>query len=356
MNINRFFECLLPTTQCNLVCEYCYIIQENRRGMEQIGLDYDVQHIIKALSKKRLGGSCYFSICGTGETFLQRECVDIIKGLLNEGHYVNVTTNGTVTKRIVELLDFNKEMLKNLHFAFSFHYIELKKLKQVDIFFDNIKRVKEAGCSFVVQFNLYDGYLPYLDEVKKLCLDKVGELPQVAATRLELNGDVKSNIKFHTQLSDDEYINIGKSFNSPLFDFTIQNFNKKRNEFCYAGDWAFNLNLKTGDLKACYHSGKIQNIFKNIEKPIIYEAVGRNCNSTYCINSSHFLSLGCIPSLKTPSYATLRNRDKAGWYNDELKEVLSKQFGDYKSEYSSIKKFSINTVGSLRKLKRNLLR
>jgi len=355
MTIDKFFECLLPTTQCNIACEYCYIIQENRRDMKQIELDYSVKHIIEALSVKRLGGVCYFSICGTGETFLQRECVDIIKGLLSEGHYVNVTTNGTITRRIIELLDFDKEMLKKLHFSFSFHYIELKKLKQLDVFFENIKRVKRAGCSFVVQFNLYDGYIPYLEEIKRLCLENIGQLPQVAATRLELNGDVKSNIKFHTQLSDDEYIEIGKKFESPLFDFTVENFNKRRNEFCYAGEWAFNLNLKTGDLKACYHSGKIQNIFKNIEKPIIYEAVGKNCNSVYCINSSHFLSLGCIPSLKTPSYADLRDRKDAGWYNDELRSVLSKQFAEYKSEYSIIKKVSVNTIGRLRKMKRNLL-
>lgn len=45
---------------------------------------------------------------------------------------------------------------------------------------------------------------------------------------------------------------MGDKFNSPLFDFTMKNFNKKQKKFCYAGSWAFILNLQTGILKRCY--------------------------------------------------------------------------------------------------------
>ena len=52
-----------------------------------------------------------------------------------------------------------------------------------------------------------------------------------------------------TQMTQQEYVEIGKGFVSPLFDFTTHNFNVKRKEFCYAGSWAYTLNLKTGVLK-----------------------------------------------------------------------------------------------------------
>lgn len=351
-HIERFFECLLPTTQCNIACEYCYIIQEKRRGMKQIPLDYSINHIKKALTKERLGGTCLFSICGTGETFLQKECVPLIIELLKEGHFVNVTTNGTITFKIEELMKVEKNLLQQLHFSFSFHYLELKKRNLIDTFFFNVDRVRHNGCSFVIQLNLYDGYENYLDEIKQICLKRVGAMPQVAATRLEPEGDVVSDILLHTNHSYEEYKKLGQSFNSSLFDFTMDNFNVKRKEFCYAGEWAFNLNLKDGNLKACYHSGKIQNIFENIEKPIAYEAVGKCCQSVYCINSSHFLSLGCIPALNTPSYAELRNRPEAMWYNEKMQKVLCEQFKNTHVEYSFIKKIICNIREASRLLKR----
>lgn len=353
-HIERFFECLLPTTQCNLACEYCYIIQENRRGMENIVLDYPVAHILKALSKQRVGGICFFSLCGTGETFLQKELLPLTMGLLENGHYVNITTNGTVTKRIEELAERAINYSGRLNFSFSLHYVELKKKNMLDCFFKNIKTIRKYGYSFVVQMNLYDGYLQYLEEIKEICLKEVGALPQLAATRLEKDGDVKGNIFLHTKLSTEEYSKVGKEFQSPLFDFTMQNFNVKRREFCYAGDWSFNLNLKNGNLKACYHSGKAQNIFEDISKPIIFSAVGHNCNSRYCVNSSHFLSLGVIPSLDTPTYAQLRNRKEANWYHPDFEKTLNLQFKEYKKEYGLFQKIKIDSIETLRRIKRKL--
>lgn len=354
--IHKFFECLLPTTICNLECEYCYIIQEKRRGMENISLDYSVEHIIKALSKKRLDGTCYFSICGTGETFLQKELVPLVVGLLKEGHYVNITTNGTISRKMQELLDEIGTMSSRLNISFSFHYIELVKRNLLNVFFDNVKLVREKGCSYIVQLNLYDGYYPYINEIKKLCMKEVGALPQVAVTRLEPEGDVQDNVKLHTQLGLKKYLEVGDSFESPLFDFTMKNFNVKRKEFCYAGDWSFNLDLKTGNLKACYHSGKVQNIFRDISKPIVYAAVGHFCCSRYCVNSSHFLSLGVIPSIKTPTYADIRNRPSANWYNPVFAEVLGKQFADYKKKYGILKMAKCDIVEGLRLLKRSLMK
>ena len=340
--INRFFECLLPTTQCNLKCEYCYIIQEGRRSMEQIGLDYDIKHIKQALSKSRVGGTSLFSICGTGETLLQKESVNLVHSLLKEGHYVNITTNGTITKQLEKLLNFDTKLLSHLHISFSLHYLELKKRNLYDVFYDNIKKVKNTNCSFLVQVNLYDGYLPYWEDIKTDCFDNLGAFPQVAATRYEPMGEVLEEVKLHTNLSLDEYIKVGQEFQSPLFDFTMQNFNVKRKEFCYAGDWSFNLNLKNGMLKYCYHSGKVQNIFDNIQAPIIFEAVGHNCVSPYCINSSHFISLGVIPEKKCPSYCELRNRSEAGWYTEEMERFLNQKLFNNHDQYSIIRRMYID--------------
>lgn len=336
--IKRFIECLLPVTACNLKCEYCYVIQENRRSGKIPKLKYSPQHMAKALSKERLGGVCYISICGAGETLLPRYIVEIVYELLKEGHYVNITNNGTMTERIKEICRLDKELLKHLHFAFSLHYIELKKKGLLDTFFDNVKMVKEAGCSFLVQINLYDGYIQYLEDIKKICMDNVGALPQVAATRDESHKE----FKLLTNLTTDEYKKIGQQFESPLFDFTMKNFMVKRKEFCYAGDWSFLLNLETGVMTKCYaNKNGAVNIFENIDKMINFEAVGNNCNNRFCVNSSHFMTLGVIPSIPTPSYVNLRNRPQAHWYTDEMNDFLNQKLPDSNKPYGAYKKLRI---------------
>ena len=146
--IRRFFECLIPVTACNLKCSYCYVIQRDRRKMKMADLKYTPEQMGEALTKERLGGICYFSICGAGETTMQPEIADIVYHIMKHGHYVNITTNGTVTKIIDEILERNKDFTDRLHFAFSFHYLELVRLNLMDRFFDNVKKVREAGCSF----------------------------------------------------------------------------------------------------------------------------------------------------------------------------------------------------------------
>lgn len=326
--LHHFFECLLPTTQCNLQCEYCYLIQEKRRTLEQISFDYDVDYMIAALSKERVGGTCFFSICGTGETLLQKDVVPLVEGLLKEGHYVNITTNGTITPKIRELADLGATLLDHLQFAFSFHYLELKRLHLLETFSDNVNMVRKAGCSIVVQLNLYDGYIPYLDDIKSFCLEHFEALPQVAATRWEHEGNVNNNVDLYTHQKTEEYKSLGDSFYSELFSFTMKNFNVKRCEFCYAGAWSSNLLLKDGTLKPCYESGHWSNVFKDISKPIYYRPVGK-CNSLYCINSSHFISLGVIPDYSdAPTYVDLRDRPEANWYKGAVKAFLSQKLSD----------------------------
>lgn len=170
-------------------------------------------------------------------------------------------------------------------------------------------------------------------------MEKVGAYPQIAATRKEV--DLNNNVQLFTEHTQSEYMQIGKSFKSPLFDFTMKNFMVKRNEYCYAGAWGGSLNLATGIFKPCYVSPIEQNIFENIENPISYCAVGKHCKSPFCMNSSHFISLGVIPTYMAPSYVELRNRnckDGSMWYNKRMLDFLSQKLYDNHTLYNKREK------------------
>lgn len=82
--IKKFFECLIPETVCNLRCGYCYVIQRSQNTMKVPELDYPPEIIGKALTQERLGGVCYFSICGAGETFVPDYLIEIVYELLKK--------------------------------------------------------------------------------------------------------------------------------------------------------------------------------------------------------------------------------------------------------------------------------
>lgn len=335
--IKYFIECLLPITACDIKCHYCYVVQRDNRKMKMASLKHSPEFMAQALSRKRLGGVAYISICGAGETMMQKELPQLVYCLLKDGHYVNITTNGTVTKAFRKIAEITPpELLHRLMFSFSYHYIELKRLGWIGRFYENVKYVKSLGCSFVVQLNLCDEYEPYFDEIKKTCLDNVGALPQLAATRREVN--LKNHVEFFTERTPQQYLEKGEEFDSPLFRFTMKNFMTKRNEFCYAGKWAFNFNFETGILSPCYTQNVKQNLYKNLEEPIRFTCVGKHCNSPFCMNSSHFMAMGVIPSVECPTYEQLRNRtcvDGGEWYNATMKEVLSHKLYEFHSlEYN----------------------
>lgn len=337
--LKGFIEVLIPITVCNFKCHYCYVIQRDNRTNDQGIVNHTPTEIRNALSINRLGGVFYISLCGAGETMLVKNLAEIVKNLLEEGHYLNVTTNGTVSKAFDHFFEIiPKDLLPHLNFSFSFHYLELVRLKQMDRFWDNIAKVREHGCSFVLQINLCDEYIPHWDEIKRLSIEHVGAPPQVAATRKENN--LENDVELFTNLSRQEYESKGREFDSPLFDFTMRNFMVKRNEFCYAGKWNFVLNLQTGIMRPCYCSLSHVNIYKNPNQKIKFHPVGKHCQSPFCMNSSHFIALGSMPGYKdAPSYGDLRNRkcpDGSEWYSPQFKQfVTQKLYDNNQSEYSS---------------------
>ncbi len=88
---------------------------------------------------------------------------------------------------------------------------------------------------------------------------------------------------------------------------------------------------------------QVENIYEDISKPIPFEAVGRYCPGFYCVNSSHFLSLGAIPNFaKDITYAGLRNRKEAGWYNGAAVDFLSSKLSESNQQYSAFRKLWID--------------
>lgn len=333
--MRRFFECLVPNTTCNLHCNYCYLIQEGRRTNEKASFQYPPEVIGKALRKTRVGGTCLISMTASGETLLPPEIPEIAYCILKEGHFVNITTNGTLARQLKDLLIKTEGYHSHLHLSFSLHYLELIKHNLLETFFNNVQLARSEGCSILVQINLVDEYIPYWSTIKKLCIEKVGAPPQVALTRDESCG----TYSILSSLKKEEYIRIGQMMDSPLFDCTVKNFMVKRKEYCYAGYWSANLFLGTGIMKGCYEQGLTQNIFEDTNRPILFEPIGKHCKCAYCTNSSHFVSQGIIPELlPTLSYGELRNRDNAQWYTIEMKDFLYNQFEDTNEQLSTIQK------------------
>ena len=339
--VSRFIECLIPISHCNLRCSYCYIIQQNRRDQKMPAFAYPPEYIGKAFSKKRWskhycglgGGAMMVNLCGAGETLMCPEITEIIAAILKEGHFMNVTTNGTISAKFDEILRLPEDFLSRLSFSFSLHYLELERTNNLQKFADNVSKVRKAGCSVLVQMNLCDGYIARREEIKAFCMNNFGAFPQLALTRKQGGG-----FKIFSDYTDEEYINYGKEFDSPLFDFTCQNFRVKRHEFCYAGNWSYTLNLATGGLSSCYFRPPFYNIYKNVDEAVPALTVGNNCGEAYCINSSHFMSLGVIPEIPCPSYAELRDRPAAKWYSQRMKDFLSTKLFETNPQYSPLKK------------------
>lgn len=336
--IKRYIDCYIPVTTCTLRCPYCYITKHRLFEGPLPDFQYSPEYVRKALSKERLGGTCLINMCAGGETLLAPKVVDYARCLLEEGHYVMIVTNATVNKPFDEFARFPRELTKHLFFKFSYHYLELKKRNLMERFFGNIRKVRDAGCSFTLELTPSDDAIPYIDDIKAIAKQELGAINHVTIARDETDD---RELPMLTSLSKEEYANVWGTFNSEIFDYKLTIFEMKRKEFCYAGDWSFYLNLLTGEMSQCYKSYKQQNIFQDITKPIKFRAIGHNCGEHHCYNGHSFLTLGDIPQLKAPTYASLRNRvcnDGTEWLQPEMKAFMSSKLMESNKEYSIWKK------------------
>lgn len=336
--MKRFIDIYVPVTTCNFRCHYCYITHNGLFANKLPHFPISPESFRKALSRDRLGGVCLLNFCGGGETLLPSEVVDYVRAALEEGHYVMVVTNGTVTKAFNRFAEFPKSYLSRLFFKFSFHFQQLEEHKLFDRFFANVRMMRDAGASFTIELTPIDEMIPRQQELKEMCLREVGAIPHATVARDQHD---MAKLPLLSKLSEDEYKKVWQAFSSKLFDFKLSVFGKKRREFCYAGDWAAYLNLGTGEMTQCNCALTRQNIFTHIEKPIQFKPIGHFCRLPHCYNAHVWLTLGCIPELKTPTYADMRNRccaDGTEWLKPQMKAFLSQKLADNNKPYSSVRR------------------
>jgi hypothetical protein len=258
-----------------------------------------------------------------------------------------IVTNGTSRKEFDKLIDSSKAGMERLFFKFSYHFLEFKRRNLLNRFFDNIQKVKDAGCSFTIEITPSDELVPYLDEAKALCLQRFGALPHVTIARDERDPD---ELPILTNYNKPDYENIWKTFDSDLFEYKTSVFGIKRKEFCYAGDWSFFLNIATGDMAQCYKSNYNCNIYTKPNAPIEFIAIGKKCREHHCYNAHAFLTLGVIPEVQAPYYSDLRNRilaDGTEWLNPTMKSFMNSKLNESNDEYSLIKQKYITCINSV---------
>ncbi|WP_077155033.1 radical SAM protein [Bacteroides bouchesdurhonensis] len=340
--IKRYIDCYVPITTCTLRCHYCYIVQHGLFANKVPELKYSVETVRRALSKERLGGTCLINFCAAGETLISKDLLEYVRAFLEEGHYVMVVTNATISKRFDEIVAFPPELLKRLFFKFSYHYLELKEKNLLDRFFSNIKKVRDAGCSFTLEVTPSDELIPFIDEMNKKSIEEIGAIPHITIARDERDPE---RLPILTNMNKEEYYKVWSKFKSAIFEYKMKIFEVKRTEFCYAGDWSFYLNLGTGMMTQCYKSLIKQNIFEDVEKPIKFCPIGNNCLEYHCYNGHSYIVLGDIPELDAPTYAELRNRiciDGSEWLRPEMKSFMSTKLCESNKEYTQSEKKMIN--------------
>ena len=319
--IEKYIECYIETETCNLKCHYCYIALLEKFKNKIIEIEKTPEEIKKAFSIKRLG-TCLINICAGGETLLGESVLPTVRALLEEGHYVTLVTNGTMTKRFDEIISWNDTLLSHLFIKFSFHYLEMTRLNMMDTFIGNVRKIAHSACSYTVEVTPNDKLIPHIDEVKKVCEDNFGAPCHITIARDDRTG----GIELLSEHSLPEFYDIWSTFDSKLLDFKYSIFKKKRTEFCHAGMWSYWVNLNTGEYKQCYTGNTLGNIYENCDKGLVECPVGTKCGLAHCYNGHAFLTLGDIPGLDTVTYAETRNRlegtDKE-WLKPEMKAAMS---------------------------------
>lgn len=349
--LKRYIDIYVPIEACTLRCHYCYITHHRLFANKLPKFKYDVGTFRKGLSKERLGGTCLLNFCGGGETLLPPELPQYLKAVLEEGHYISIVTNATVDRAFDEISKFSPELLERTFFKFSYHYLQLKERNLFDKFFKNIRKVRDAGASFTLEVTPSDELIPYIDELKNLAVKEVGAIPHITVARDEHD---LSSLNILTKMTKEDYAKTWNVFDSKLFEYKFSIFNKRRNEFCHAGDWTLNLDMGSGVLRQCYNSLYNQNIFDDVSKPIKFKPIGCNCLQPHCFNGHSWIGLGTIPELAAPTYAELRNRiceDGSEWLKPKMKEFMSQKLYENNEEYSCVKKSFTNISMRLRKFK-----
>lgn len=300
--IKRFISCHVPVSACNLKCPYCYVGQTGSDRRQILPFAREAKEMAGYLSRERLGGVCYFNLCGMGETMMHPQLIDLLYWLTRQGHYADIVTNGTLSAKFDELISrLSPEQQKHIMIKFSLHYLQLQKTGKMAAYLENVRKVKNSAMSYTIEITPDDELIGHIEEVKAFAQEQFGALPHISVARNEAS----SGWELLSRYDKEEYRRIWSVFDSPLFDFKMEIFGQKRTEFCHAGDWSFLLDLGSGVYRQCYCGAVLGNICTR--GPLFLQAIGK-CPMPHCFCGHAFLALGSIPELETPSYARMRDR------------------------------------------------
>ena len=324
-NICKFIDTTIPVYQCNFKCSYCYLAQKEVELKKSIYRFHDARYIRYCLSRKRIGGIAFINLCGVGETLLCNELYGIVDELIKEGHYLQIVTNTTIKKEI-ERFCSGKLDPSHLFFKCSFHYLQLKQRGLLNIFSDNVNRLRSYGFSVTIEITPEDAIVPYIDEIKEFSIKQFGALPHITVTRNEAT----KGFELLSKYSLEKFKEIWSTFDSEMFEFKLTHMNSMKKYNCMAGEWSGELNLATGDYLKCVNGEYLFNIYENPDSSWIEEKVGEKCSSPFCFNNHAYLTFGLIPELNTPTYLEMRNRkceDGSEWVYGKMKEVFEQKLG-----------------------------
>lgn len=336
----------VPGTMCNLRCKYCYIsncVDESHLIKPQY--DYPLETMIKAFSPKRLKGLAEITVISGGETLIDNTVIPFIHGLLKQGHVVTVVTNLTLNEKIDQLLDFPEQYLKRLIVKGSLHWLELKRLNKIDDYFNNMNKVLKKGASSYPFLVVSDDYMPYLDEIKQTCLDRIGAVPHCTPSMVyDEKDDIKRDGKLKTSPEcTTEFVKyIDEQFNSRIFDTSVRFLDVDvKQVFCYAGEWSFGVDLRSGAMVKCHACKPEANFYKHLNKLPKLLPIGNNCQIANCALQYNFVSEGIIPEVQgLLSYGAMLDRPEL--INEEVRKLLDFKYTDFRKQYSKEKQEKIS--------------
>lgn len=322
--MKKIFLFSIPMSICNFRCSYCYLAQrpEHFEGVMP-EFKYTPEEFGRAMSMERVGGSAFGNFTATGETLLTKNLDKYIKAFVEQGHYAEIVTNLSITQKINEILEWDKELLKRVEFKCSFHYRELKNRGLLETYAQNVNNIWKAGASANIEITPSDEDIPLIDEIKEFSMKHFKALPHLTIAR----DDTTEGMGYLTKLPIDEYDKIWGQFDSEFWRFKKTIFGVKQTGYCYAGEWSCYVNLTTGVARQCYCGVELGDIFAHPEEAIPEKAIGL-CQAPHCFNGHMLLAAGLIPEQSKVCYGNIRNRkmtDGNEWLKPELLEVFNER-------------------------------
>lgn len=336
----------VPGTMCNLRCDYCYISScVDESHLIKPEYDFSLETMIKAFSPKRLKGLAEITVISGGETLIDNTIIPFIHGLLKQGHVVSVVTNLTLNEKIDQLLDLPQEYLKRLIVKGSLHWLELKRLNKIDDYFNNMNKVLAKGASSYPFLVVSDSYMPYLDEIKQVCMEKIGAMPHCTPSIVfEEKDDIKRDGKLKTSPEcTPEFVNkINEQFNSDIFRISTKLLDVNvKDIFCYAGEWSFCVDLRSGAMVKCHACKPEANFYKDLKRLPKLLPIGNNCQIATCALQYNFVAEGLIPEIAdVKSFGQILDRPEL--INEEVRKLLDFKYTDFKKQYSINKQKKIS--------------